>query len=299
MTSAATAITIADIPSTKPRSLWGDAFIRLKKNKLAIVCFVIINLYALTALLAWLGLLATDYGTTTPESYGAPSSNHWFGTDIFGRDVFQRTIHGTRIALSIGLVTSLIAIPIGVVLGALAGYFGGIIDDFIVWFYTTMDSIPDLLKIIALSFVLGRGLMSVYVAIGFTTWVGLCRLIRGEFIKHKNRDYVHAAQALGASHMRRMFIHILPNVFHIILINFSLRFIVGIKTEVVLSYLGLGVEPGNPSWGVMIDDAKLELARGVWWQLAAATFAMFFLVLAFNIFTDSLREALDPKLRNK
>jgi ABC-type dipeptide/oligopeptide/nickel transport system permease subunit len=166
-------------------------------------------------------------------------------------------------------------------------------------FYTTVDSIPDLLKIIALSFVLGRGLASVYISIGFTTWVNLCRLIRGEFLKHKTRDYVLAASALGAGHTRRMFVHILPNVFHIILINFSSRFILGIKTEVVLSYLGLGVEPGQPSWGVMIDDAKLELARGVWWQLAAATFAMFFLVLAFYILTDALREALDPKLRNK
>jgi peptide/nickel transport system permease protein len=199
--------------------------------------------------------------------------------------------------MSIGLVTSFIAIPIGVFLGALGGYFGGKIDEFIVWFYTTVDSIPDLLKIIAMSFVMGRGIITVYIAIGATTWVGLCRLIRAEFMKHKNRDYVFAAEALGAGHTRRMFTHILPNVFHIILINFSLRFVLAIKTEVILSYLGLGVEPGQPSWGVMIDDAKLELARGVWWQLAGASFAMFGLILAFNIFGDALRDALDPKTR--
>ncbi len=279
--------------------LWADAFLRIKKDRLALVCLLIIILYALVGFLAWAGLIASDYSAISNDSYAAPSSAHWFGTDIFGRDVLLRTIHGTRIALSIGLVTSLIAIPIGVTLGALAGYFGGIVDEFIIWFYTTMDSIPDLLKIIALSFVLGRGLLSVYISIGFTTWVGLCRLIRGEFLKHKSRDYVQAANAMGASHYRRMFIHILPNVFHIILINFSLRFIMGIKTEVILSYLGMGVEPGQPSWGIMIDDAKLELARGVWWQLVAATVAMFFLVLAFNVFTDALREALDPKLKNK
>jgi ABC-type dipeptide/oligopeptide/nickel transport system permease subunit len=282
-----------------PVGLWEEAATRFFKNKLAVVCLVIICIYSALAILTWLGLVANDYSVTSSDSYAAPSKLHLFGTDIFGRDVLLRTIQGIRIAISIGLVTSLIAIPIGVFLGALAGYFGGRVDELIVWFYTTMDSIPDLLKIIALTFVLGRGLMSVYISIGFTTWVNLCRLVRGEFLKHKSRDYVHAASALGAGHLRKMFVHILPNVFHIILINFSSRFILGIKTEVVLSYLGLGVEPGQPSWGVMIDDAKLELARGVWWQLAAATFAMFFLVLAFYILTDALREALDPKLRNK
>jgi ABC-type dipeptide/oligopeptide/nickel transport system permease subunit len=299
MHSTVTQEDVVLIDQAAPSGLWTDAFRRITRDKLAIICLVIIAVYSLLALLSWMGIIASGYAVTTPDSYAPPSGAHWLGTDIFGRDVLLRTIHGTRIAISIGLVTSLIAIPIGVTLGAIAGYFGGLVDDFIVWFYTTMDSIPDLLKIIALSFVLGRGLLSVYIAIGFTTWVGLCRLIRGEFLKHKSRDYVQAANALGASHMRRMFIHILPNVFHIILINFSLRFIIGIKTEVILSYLGMGVEPGQPSWGVMIDDAKLELARGVWWQLAAATTAMFFLVLAFNIFTDALREALDPKLRNK
>jgi peptide/nickel transport system permease protein len=290
---------MAEMGEPAPIGLWEDAARRLFKNKLAVVCLAIIIAYSLLALLAWWGIIASGYSVTGPDSYAPPSEAHLFGTDIFGRDVLLRTIHGIRIAISIGLVTSLIAIPIGVALGAVAGYFGGRIDELIVWFYTTMDSIPDLLKIIALSFVLGRGLMSVYISIGFTTWVNLCRLIRGEFLKHKNRDYVFAASALGAGHTRRMFVHILPNVFHIILINFSSRFILGIKTEVVLSYLGLGVEPGQPSWGVMIDDAKLELARGVWWQLAAATAAMFFLVLAFYILTDALREALDPKLRNK
>jgi len=296
---AAVAQKAVDKISEVGRSLWSDAIFQIKKDKLALLSFAIIVLYALLALLAKLGIVAPGYALTTDTSYAAPNAQHWFGTDIFGRDVLQRAIQGTRIAMSIGLITSFIAIPIGVFLGALGGYFGGIVDECIVWFYTTVDSIPDLLKIIALSFVMGRGIVTVYIAIGATTWVGLCRLIRAEFMKHKNRDYVNAAQALGAGHARRMFIHILPNVFHIILINFSLRFVMAIKTEVILSYLGLGVEAGQPSWGVMIDDAKLELSRGYWWQLAAATIAMFFIVLAFNIFNDALRDALDPKLRNK
>ena len=126
--------------------------------------------------------------------------------------------------------------------------------------------------------------------------MGICRLIRGEFLKHKEREYVQAAKSLGASDARRIFIHILPNVSHLVIINFSFLFISAIKTEVILSYLGLGVQ-GIPSWGTMIDEAKLELARGVWWQLAAATLAMFVVVLSLNIVGDALRDALDPKLK--
>ena len=135
-------------------------------------------------------------------------------------------------------------------------------------------------------------------SLGLTTWVTLCRLIRAEVIRHKDREYVQAAAAIGAGSYRRLFKHILPNVLHIVIINFSLQFQIAIKSEVILSYLGLGVQ-GQPSWGRMIDDAKLELARDVWWQLAAATFAMFLVVLAFNLLSDALRDALDPKLKGK
>ena len=137
-----------------------------------------------------------------------------------------------------------------------------------------------------------------YVALGLTSWVNLCRLIRGEVMRHKNRDYVQAASALGGGHTRKLVKHIFPNVSHLVIINFSLMFQTAIKTEVILSYLGLGVQ-GRPSWGTMIDDAKLELARGVWWQLGAATLAMMIVVLSLNILGDALRDALDPKLKGK
>jgi ABC-type dipeptide/oligopeptide/nickel transport system permease subunit len=281
-------------------SLWWDAFRRLKRNKLAIISFVTILIYVIVALLANFGLIASDFATVNNNlSYGEPSFDYWFGTDILGRNVLSRGIHGIYLALSVGFTSSIISIPIGVSLGALAGYFGGKIDDVITWFYTTLDSIPYILLLIALSFVLGPGLTNMYIAIGMTTWVTLCRLIRGEFLKHKNREYVLAAEALGASHTRRIFKHILPNVFHIILIQFSLQFVFAIKTEVILSYLGLGAPPGSPSWGLMIDDAKQELARGIWWGITCASLLMFGLILAFNLFNDALRDALDPKLKNK
>ena len=166
----------------------------------------------------------------------------------------------------------------------------------IVWFYTTFSSIPYIMMLVAIAFILGKGLLTVYLSLGLTSWVGLCRLIRGEVIRHKDREYVHAAEAIGGGNTRRLFKHILPNVLHIVIIRFSLQFQTAIKSEVILSYIGLGVQ-GRPSWGTMINDSKLELARDVYWQLAAATFAMFIVVLAFNLLGDALRDALDPKLK--
>lgn len=281
------------------RSLWRDAYHRLRKDRIAVLCFGIIVLYTVIALLTQLGLLASPWDKVVATPYHAPTLDSWsmlLGTDIFGRSVFYKVLHGTRIAMSVGLVSSLISIPIGVTLGALSGYFGGWVDDLVVWFYTTLSSIPNIMLLIAIAFILGRGLTAIYIALGVTSWVSLARIIRGEFIKHKTRDYVLAAESLGASHRSRIFKHILPNVSHFIIINLSIQFMTAIKAEVILSFLGLGVQ-GQPSWGVMIDDAKLELSRGVWWQLAGATIAMFFVVLAFNILGDTLRDALDPKIK--
>jgi peptide/nickel transport system permease protein len=218
------------------------------------------------------------------------------GTDNLGRDVFQRTVQGARIAFQVGVITSCIAIPIGVILGCLAGYFGGKIDDFIVWLYSTFASIPGLLFILAVAMVAGKGLLGVYLGIGLTTWVGLCRLIRGEVMKHKGRPYVLAARTLGYGPMRIIFRHILPNIFHIVIISFSLRFPAAISTEVFMSFLGIGVQ-GEPSWGIMISNARLRLWQGVWWEMTFVTIAIFLIVLAFNLFGDALRDALDPRLR--
>lgn len=280
------------------KSHWKEAFFNMRKDKWALLALIIVLIYALTAILSSVGLIASDWANEVGQSNLPPSSEHFFGTDIFGRSVLAKIIRGTQVAMSVGLATSLIAIPIGVSLGAIAGYFGGWVDDIITWFYTTFSSIPNIMLLISITMILGKGLTAVYFALGATSWVTLCRLIRGEVLKHKEREYVLAAEAIGGGHMRKLFIHILPNVAHIVIINTSLQFQVAIKSEVILSYLGLGVQ-GEPSWGTMIDDAKLELARGVWWQLAGASIAMFIIVLAFNILGDALRDALDPKLKGK
>lgn len=230
------------------------------------------------------------------HQYEPPSAQHWMGTDNLGRDVLQRLIQGARVAFQVGIVTSLIAIPIGLLLGLLAGYFGGRTDDVIVWLYSTFASIPGLLFILAIAMVVGKGLTGVFLGIGLTTWVGLCRLIRAEVMKHRERAYVLAAQALGFSSPRILFRHILPNVFHIVIVTFTLRFPAAIGTEVFMSFLGLGVQ-GEPSWGVMINNARTRLWQGVWWEMTFVTAAVFLLVLAFNLLGDALRDRLDPRLR--
>ena len=225
--------------------------------------------------------------------YRPPSAEHWLGTDNLGRPVALRLVQGARIAFHVGIMTSLIAIPLGLLLGLLGGYFGGKVDSAVVWLCATVASMPGLLFILAISLVLG-----IYLGIGLTTWVGVCRTIRAETIKHRDRAYVQAAKVLGYSNARIMFRHILPNVAHIILIQFSIRFPSAVSTEVFISFLGIGVQ-GEPSWGVMINNARLRLWQGVWWEMAFTTLAIFTLVLVFNHLADYLRDRLDPALRSE
>lgn len=216
------------------------------------------------------------------------------GTDGLGRDVFGRLLQGTRMAFVVGLVTSLIAIPLGVALGLAGGYLGGRTDDAIVWLYTTVASVPGLLLILAIALLVGRGLVGVCLGIGLTTWVGVCRLVRAETLRQRELDYVAAARALGAGPLRILLRHLLPNLFHLVIVTFTLRFPAAIGTEVFLSFLGLGAQ-GEPSWGTMIANGRLRLWQGAWWELTFASLAVFGLVLAFNLLGDALRDALDPR----
>jgi len=236
--------------------------------------------------------------TNLDNIYQHPSykiGNGFLGTDGLGRDVFSRIIQGTRIAFHVGVITSLIAIPIGVLLGCLGGYYGGKTDTIVVWLYSSVSAMPGLLFILAISMVVGKGLLGIYVGIGFTTWVGVCRYIRAEVIKHKSRQYVKAAQALGYSNTRILFRHILPNISHIIIIVFSIRFPAAIATEVFISFIGIGVE-NEPSWGVMIANARTRLWEGIWWEMTFVTIAIFLIILAFNLLGDLLRDVFDPRL---
>ncbi|MEX1025625.1 MAG: ABC transporter permease [Planctomycetota bacterium] len=221
------------------------------------------------------------------------------GTDRQGRSILLRALYSIKVAAQIGLVAALFSVVIGTALGGAAAYFGGVVDHAIVWLYSTFSAIPYIVLLMVLaSMFLGspveNTLIPVYVAFCMTFWIGPCRVIRGEVMKLRELEYVQAATTLGFGRMRILLRHVLPNTLHLMFINFSLLFIGAIKAEVILSFLGLGVKD-QPSWGVMIKEAGQEVIGGFFWQIGAATFFMFVLVLAFNVLSDALQDAFDPK----
>jgi len=250
-------------------------------------------------------------------------STRWFetllGTDRQGRSIFYRSVYSIRVAVLIGLITGFLSVTIGTALGLMAGYFGGWVDHTVNWLYSTFASIPNIVLLILLAFMFDGGhidrplnaltggllrkliggrldetLIPVYIAFTLTFWIGPCRVIRGETLKIRELEYVQAATVMGFGRIRILLRHILPNVTYLMLINFSLLFIGAIKSEVILSFLGLGVKKG-PSWGIMISQSKVEVINSFFWQIGSATAFMFFLVLAFNVLSDALQDVLDPK----
>jgi peptide/nickel transport system permease protein len=241
-----------------------------------------------------------------------PSWEYWLGTDDLGRSVAWKTVLGAKVSMQVAFFANIVAVPIGMILGAIAGYYGRFLDDFIVWVYTTLVCIPGVIRVIALKFAFQdltlfegtkmafelAGLPAIIIALAMTSWIGTCRLVRAETMKLRELDYVVASRASGRNGFSILLRHIVPNLAHIGIINFSLGFVGAISAEVFLSFLNLGVED-QPSWGKMIATAKLQLVQGQWWEVTAATVAMFVLILAWNLFGDRLRDALDPRLRNE
>ena len=242
---------------------------------------------------------------------------HILGTDKIGQDVFYQALKSVRTGLVIGTLTTLVMLPFAVLMGLMAGYFRGWIDDVIQYLYTTLSSIPGVLLIAAAILMLqvymenhaddfvsleqraDMRLLFLCIILGITSWTGLCRMLRGETMKLREIDYVQAAQAFGVSHFTIILRHLLPNVMHIVMISIVLDFSGLVLAEAVLSYINIGVDPSMNSWGNMINSARLEMAREpvVWWSLAAAFVFMFILVLAANLFSDAVRDAFDPRLR--
>ncbi|MHC4607996.1 MAG: ABC transporter permease, partial [Planctomycetota bacterium] len=239
---------------------------------------------------------------------------HVLGTDKVGKDVLFSALKGCRVGIIVGTLTTLIATPLAILLGIMAGYFGGRIDDVVQYVYTTLNSIPSILRIAAVMLIVtallegaqsrvasDMRLLWLCVVLGIGSWTGLCRLLRGETLKLRENEYVQAAEAFGVGALKIMFRHILPNVMHIVLISVILRFSGLVMAEAVLAYVGIGVDPSMESWGNMINAARLEISRDpmVWWNLLAAFIFMFGLVLPANIFGDAVRDALDPRLKTE
>ncbi len=247
--------------------------------------------------------LANDLAEIAKELTGgsaaaAKAATLAFGGDKWGRDVLKKAVKGTETSLFVGLAAAAFATVLGTLCGAQAGYYGGWVDDFFNWLYSVFTSIPYLLLVLAVAAVVNqKGSVTVILILGLTGWTGIFRLVRAEYLKHKVREYVLAADAIGASGARRMFVHILPNVSHVVLVQLSLHVVLFIKSEVILSFLGFGVGVDTVSWGSMLAEAQSELILGKWWQIAAATAAMAVLVTAFSLLTDAMRDALDPRLK--
>jgi peptide/nickel transport system permease protein len=236
------------------------------------------------------------FSLTKPEPLTYPG-RHILGTTQIGKDTFVQALKGSSTALLLGGLTSAIYLPLGILLGIGAGYFRGWVDDLVQYFYSVIMAIPTILFLIAIIMVVGKGVGTMALALALTTWIGLCRLLRGETLRLSERQYVSAARALGQGHWKIISSHLLPNVMHLVLITFVLGFSDVVLTEAILSYLGVGTPIGTASWGQMIDGARGELSREpiVWWNLTAAGVALFGLVLSLNIFADALRRGFDPK----
>lgn len=241
---------------------------------------------------------ARERAATRAEPAAVPhDAGLLLGADRWGRSVALKLVKGAETSVLVGLAAALLATLIGSLLGALAGYLGGWVDALVDWLYGVFTAIPYLLLVFAIAAVLRqRGATTVVLILGITGWTPVYRLVRAEYLRQQGRDYVLAARALGVSHLRRMFVHILPNAAHVVLVQLSQGVVNFIKAEVILSFLGFGVPVDVVSWGSMLGEAASELVLGKWWQMAAAGTAMAVLVTAFAMFTDALRDVLDPRL---
>ena len=233
--------------------------------------------------------------------YAAPSAEHWFGTDALGRDIFSRIVYGARISLEVGLIVVTVSSFIGIFIGAIAGFYGGFVDKFLSGYvFNVFLAFPGLLLAIALVAFLGAGLGKMILALCVIGWVGYARVMRGQVLKVREYDFVQAAKALGASNMRILFTHIMPNAVQPLIVQASLGMAGAVLSEASLSFLGLGIPPPAPSWGTMIEEARgFDILYNAPHVLFFPGIAIALTVLAFNFIGDGLREYLDPKQRTR
>ncbi len=277
-------------------SLWIDTARRLCRDRRAMVALIFIIGMALVSIFARPLAPYDPNAQVLDEAKSPPNLKHLLGTDKFGRDILSRLIYGAGVSFKVGFISQSISLLIGVILGSMAGYFRGWVDDVIMWLINVVWAFPALLFVVAISIALGPGITSVYTAVALVSWVGVARIVRGEFISIREREYVQAARALGASDFRIIFRHILPNTLAPIIVVVTLGFAGAIVAEAGLSFLGLGIQPPEPSWGSMLR-AGYNFLVTAWWIPLFPGLAITLSVLAFNIFGDGLRDALDPRLR--
>jgi len=278
-------------------SYWQDAWIRLKKNKIALIGLSIIILYIVLAIVGP-HLIEYDYKTVDPDNTDLlPNSEHWFGTDTLGRDLWARTWMGARVSLTIGFVVVLINQFIGMFIGGLSGYIGGKLDMAIMRIVDILVGIPYIIVAILVMMLMGKsGMGSLIIAMVIIGWVGPCRFVRGQVLQLKNQEFVLAAKVLGAGKLRIIYRHLIPNIMGLIITNITMAIPGAIFTEAFLSYIGIGIQPPNASWGQMAKDGA-QLMRIYPWQMFLPAFFISTTMLSLNLLGDGLRDVLDPRMR--
>ncbi len=280
----------------KKGTLWSDVWKRLRKNKLAMVGMVIVIILVFITIFANV-LAPYDYSQQNPLiRLQLPSSEHWFGTDDFGRDLFSRIIYGGRISLLVAVMGVAIGILIGGLLGSVAGYFGGAVDNIIMRCMDIVQAIPGILLAVCISAILGGGVWQTAIAISISGIAGNCRMLRATALSIRSQEYVEASLACGATNMRVILSHVIPNCLAPIIVDSSLRIGGNIMMISGLSFIGLGVQPPIPEWGAIINSGR-QYIRDFWPLITFPGIAIMITMFGFNVFGDGLRDALDPKLK--
>ena len=280
------------------RSLWQDSYRRLLKNKLAITSFIVLSIIILLILLA-------PYITKYPfddTDWGAMlqapsfSNSHYFGTDLLGRDIFARTLFGGRMSLMVGIVATFVSLIIGITYGAVAGFVGGKVDSVMMRIVDILYALPFMFFVILLTVFFGRNILLIFIAIGATNWLDLARIVRGQTLSLKNKEFIDAAVTCGSSTFKIIRLHIIPNLLGVVVIYVTLTIPATILAESVLSFLGLGVQEPDTSWGVLVNEGAQNI-QGAWWTLVFPAIFLSTTLMCLNFIGDGLRDALDPKDR--
>ncbi|MDR1832890.1 MAG: ABC transporter permease [Fusobacteriaceae bacterium] len=289
---------ITEVAASKKRSQWGEVWRRLKKNKMALVGLGILTVLLLLAIFA---NVIHDYDKVVikqnlPGRLASPSMAHWCGTDEFGRDIFARLIHGARVSLKVGFVSVTMSILAGGALGAIAGYFGGVLDNVIMRIMDIFLAIPSILLAIAIVSALGPNMINLMVAIAISSVPQFARIVRASVLTIRDQEFIEAARAIGASNTRIIYRHIIPNCLAPIIVRGTLGVASAILSTAGLSFIGLGIQPPAPEWGNMLSGGRQYL-RSAWWVTTFPGVSIMLTIFALNLLGDGLRDALDPRLK--
>ena len=268
---------------------------RLKSDRYGMSGLIVVTIFSVIALCVWSGLLGQGWSEVSGNRWESASAAHWFGTNLLGQDILQRTLFGTATAFEVGLTVTICSTILGTVMGALAGWYShSWLDEIILWLKGVLDSIPFYLFAAAVAFALQGSPWAMHLAMIITFWTTTARIIRGEVMRIKQREFVEAARAIGLPGIKTVFRHVLPNTFHVLLVQASIVFVAAINTEVILSFLGLGIQDGV-SWGLMLAESSQEVLAGHFGNFVAAGTSLFILLMGFNLLADALQFALDTR----